>query len=286
MSKRGLGRGLDALIAGSDGFEGKEVREIPLLEIEANPDQPRKEFAEDELQELAASLKVHGLLQPILVRKVANRYIIVAGERRFRAARLAGFTTISCLVQEGSDLEMAERALVENLQRADLSPVEEGRAYARLMKEHGLTQEEVAKRVGKGRATVANLLRVIELPDIVLDLLQSGQLSLGHAKLLAGLEDSSLQVLLARRVAESGLSVRQMEELLERLQGEAGTKVKAGKKKKAASEGLAHLEEKLSSSFQTRVRLKGSQERGKIEIEFYSEEELNRLLEQWNIIVE
>lgn len=282
MSKRGLGRGLDALIAGSGGLEGKEVREIALNEIEPNPDQPRKEFAEDELQELAASLKQHGLLQPILVRKLGNRYVIVAGERRFRAAVLAGFSTISCLVQEGTDLEMAERALVENLQRSDLSPVEEGRAYARLMQEHGLTQEEIAKKVGKGRATVANLLRIIQLPEVVLELIQSGRLTLGHAKVLAGLEDSSLQVLVGRKAADSGLSVRETELLLDRLQG----KKKEKRTKKRPEAGMLGLEEKLSSFFQTRVRLKGSQERGKIEIEYYSEEELIRLLEQWNIVVE
>ncbi len=282
MSKRGLGRGLDALMESSGGLEGKEVFEIPLREIEANPDQPRKGFGEDELRELADSLKRHGLLQPILVRKRQGRYVIVAGERRFRAAMLAGFESISCLIQEGDDLQMAERALVENLQRSDLSPVEEGRAYARLMSEHGLTQEEVAKKVGKGRATVANLLRIIQLPDAVLELIQGGQLTLGHAKLLAGLEDSSLQVLMGRKAAASGLSVRDMEDLLGRLQKNR----KVQKVRKTEFAGMGALEERLRTSFQTKVRLKGSEHRGRIEIEYFSEEELSRLLELWNIIVE
>lgn len=282
MSKRGLGRGLDALIASSGGLVGTDVREIALNEIVANPDQPRKEFSEEELKELADSLRLHGLLQPILVRRTHDHYVIVAGERRFRAAGLAGFATISCLVQEGSDLEMAERALVENLQRSDLSVVEEGRAYARLMKEHGLTQEEVAKKVGKGRATVANLLRIIQLPDVVLDLVQSGRLTLGHAKVLAGLEDSSLQVLVGRKAADSGLSVRETEELLQRLEGKET--VKRAKKPVVAT--MVGLEEKLGSSFQTKVRLKGTEQRGRIEIEYFSEEELNRLLEQWNVIID
>lgn len=282
MSKRGLGRGLDALMESSGGLEGKEVLEIPLREIEPNPDQPRREFSEDELKELADSLKRHGLLQPILVRIRQGRYVIVAGERRFRAAMLAGFESISCLIQEGDDLQMAERALVENLQRSDLSPVEEGRAYARLMSEHGLTQEEVAKKVGKGRATVANLLRIIQLPDVVLELIQGGQLTLGHAKLLAGLEDSSLQVLMGRKAAASGLSVRDMEDLLGRLQ--KNRKVQRVRKTEFA--GMGALEERLRTSFQTKVRLKGSEHRGRIEIEYFSEEELSRLLELWNIIVE
>lgn len=282
MSKRGLGRGLDALMESSAGLEGKEVLEIPLREIEPNPDQPRREFSEDELKELADSLKRHGLLQPILVRIRQGRYVIVAGERRFRAAMLAGFESISCLIQEGDDLQMAERALVENLQRSDLSPVEEGRAYARLMSEHGLTQEEVAKKVGKGRATVANLLRIIQLPDVVLELIQGGQLTLGHAKLLAGLEDSSLQVLMGRKAAASGLSVRDMEDLLGRLQ--KNRKVQRVRKTEFA--GMGALEERLRTSFQTKVRLKGSEHRGRIEIEYFSEEELSRLLELWNIIVE
>lgn len=282
MSKRGLGRGLDALMESSGGLEGKEVLEIPLREIEPNPDQPRREFSEDELKELADSLKRHGLLQPILVRIRQGRYVIVAGERRFRAAMLAGFESISCLIQEGDDLQMAERALVENLQRSDLSPVEEGRAYARLMSEHGLTQEEVAKKVGKGRATVANLLRIIQLPDVVLELIQGGQLTLGHAKLLAGLEDSSLQVLMGRKAAASGLSVRDMEDLLGRLQ--KNRKVQRVRKTECA--GMGALEERLRTSFQTKVRLKGSEHRGRIEIEYFSEEELSRLLELWNILVE
>ncbi len=282
MSKRGLGRGLDALMESSGGLEGKEVLEIPLREIEPNPDQPRREFSEDELKELADSLKRHGLLQPILVRIRQGRYVIVAGERRFRAAMLAGFESISCLIQEGDDLQMAERALVENLQRSDLSPVEEGRAYARLMSEHGLTQEEVAKKVGKGRATVANLLRIIQLPDVVLELIQGGQLTLGHAKLLAGLEDSSLQVLMGRKAAASGLSVRDMEDLLGRLQ--KNRKVQRVRKTEFA--GMGALEERLRTSFQTKVRLKGSEHRGRIEIEYFSEEELSRLLELWNILVE
>lgn len=284
MAKRGLGRGLDALIEGSGGLDGKQVLEILLSEIEPNPDQPRKEFAADELEELAASLRLHGLLQPILVRKVQGRYLIVAGERRYRAAALAGFERIACLVQEGDELQMAERALVENIQRSDLSPVEEGRAYARLMKEYGLTQEDVSKKVGKGRATVANLLRIVQLPGPVLELLQNAQLSLGHAKVLAGLEDSSLQVLVGRKASASGLSVRETEELLDRLQGKS--KAQSHREKKVMSSTLDNLQDRLSSKFQTKVKLKGSEERGKIEIEYFSEEELSRLLELWQIVVE
>lgn len=280
MSKKGLGRGLEALLANnSEDDYGVQVREILLSEIEPNPEQPRKDFEYESLAGLAESIKLHGLLQPILVRPVGERYSIIAGERRFRAAQLAGLEKIGCLVQECSEREMAEKALVENLQRSDLSPVEEGRAYATLMKEYDLTQEEVAVRVGKGRATVANLLRVIELPAPVLVLLQEKKLTLGHAKLLSGLGDSSLQVLVGRKAASSGMSVRETEEFVRRLV----ERDRSGRRKEGSSLVWQVLEERLRARLQTKVSVKGSTDRGKIEIEFFSEDDLNRLLELWQI---
>lgn len=280
MSKKGLGRGLEALLSSNPGDDNEvQVKEITLSEIDPNPDQPRKDFEHDSLASLAESLKLHGLLQPILVRPLADRYSIIAGERRFRAAQLAGLEKISCFVQECNEREMAEKALVENLQRTDLSPVEEGRAYATLIRDYDLTQEDVAHRVGKGRATVANLLRIIELPAPVLELIQDKKLSLGHAKLLSGLADSSLQVLVGRKAANSGMSVRETEELVRRLAAKGGaTRTRIG-----TSEKWQMLEERLRSALQTKVRVKGSAERGKIEIEFFSEDELNRLLDLWRI---
>ncbi|CAA7599813.1 ParB-like nuclease domain protein [Acididesulfobacillus acetoxydans] len=283
MSKKGLGRGLEALLASNVREEsGLQVLEIPLSEITSNPDQPRKDFDQDSLMALADSLRLHGLLQPILVRPLDSGYRIVAGERRFRAAQLAGMERINCLVLECNEREMAEKALVENLQRTDLSPVEEGRAYAVLMKEYGLTQEQVAQAVGKGRATVANLLRVIELPPPLLVLLREGKLTLGHGKLLSGLGDSSVQVLVGRKAAEAGLSVRETEELIKKVTEGRGAKPGKGR----PSEDWLRLEEALRACLQTKVKVKGSSERGKIEIEFFSADELNRLLELWQVNVE
>ncbi|MFZ3103030.1 MAG: ParB/RepB/Spo0J family partition protein [Desulfitobacteriaceae bacterium] len=285
MSKRALGRGLEALIF--DSSDDKGIKEIALTEIEANIDQPRKEFNLDGLEELAESLRIHGLLQPILVRLEGHKYSIIAGERRYRAARMAGFEKIACLIQECTPQEKAERALVENIQRSDLSPVDEGFAYLRLMEEYGLTQDQVAQRVGKGRPTVANLLRVIKLPEPVLSLLRQEKISVGHAKLLLSVEDSSLQVLLAQKVSKEGLSVREAEGILHHLVDKAESRM-TNKKNILQSDHyvMQGVEERLNSHFQTKVRLQGEPSKGKIVIDYFSEEELNRLLELWNVEVD
>ncbi|MHB8125090.1 MAG: ParB/RepB/Spo0J family partition protein [Desulfitobacteriaceae bacterium] len=285
MSKRVLGRGLEALI--SDSSDDKGIKEIALTEIEANIDQPRREFNLDGLEELAESLRTHGLLQPILVRLEGKKYSIIAGERRYRAARMAGFEKIACLIQECTPQEKAERALVENIQRSDLSPVDEGLAYFRLMENYGLTQEQVAVRVGKGRPTVANLLRVIKLPEPVLSLLRQEKISVGHAKLLLGVDDSSLQVLLAQKVSKQGLSVREAEELIHNLMDKAEPEMKDKKIVSNSNNSVMKgVEERLNSHFQTKVRLKGEPSKGRIVIDYFSEEELNRLLELWNVVVD
>lgn len=281
MSKKALGRGLEALI-GNDTQEDSGILEISLDRIKPNPDQPRKEFEPSSLAELAESLKTHGLLQPILVKAFQDDYVIIAGERRFRAAQMAGLTKIPCIVQECSEQEMAERALIENIQRSNLSPVEEGMAYARLMREYGLTQEQIAERMGKGRPTIANLLRIIQLPDRVLQLIQANKLSLGHAKVLLGIKDSSLQVLLAEKVAKENLSVRDLENSIIKLTGHSNPRKVQSKPPQLFSQ----VEDKLRTTFQTKVRIKGDSTRGKIEIDYFSEDELNRLLELWNIQVE
>ena len=280
MSKKALGRGLEALIGSAE--QENAIREINLERIRPNPDQPRKEFDPESLAELASSLKSHGLLQPILVKFYENDYVIVAGERRYRAALLAGLTKIPCIVQDCSEQEMAERALIENIQRADLSPIEEGMAYARLMKEYGLTQEQVSERVGKGRPTIANLLRVILLPERILQLIRENKVSLGHAKVLLGIKDSSLQVLLAEKVAKEGLSVRDLENLLIKYTDRPEPKDIPRKLLPL----FVQVEDKLRTSFQTKVRVKGDTRHGKIEIEYFSEEELSRLLDLWNIQIE
>lgn len=281
MSKKGLGRGLQALLSDELG-DNLSIKEIPITDIEPNPDQPRREFDPQALNDLADSLRDHGLLQPILVRPVGERYYIIAGERRLRAAKIAGFSKIKSIVQLCSDQEMAERALVENIQRADLSPIEEGMAYNRLIEDHGLTQEMVAQRVGKARTTVANLLRVILLPEVVLELLRDEKISLGHAKVLLGIKDTSLQVLTAQKAAKEQLSVRETEDLINRL----SKNTERSKPSREYSLLLHNVEERLQTSFQTKVLLKGDSKRGKIEIQYFSEEELNRLLELWNIRID
>lgn len=281
MSKKGLGRGLGALITERE-TESSEIKEIMLIDIFPNPDQPRREFDPEKLQELADSIKEHGLLQPILVKPEGGKYHIIAGERRYRASKLAGLDRIGCIVRDCTEQEMTEKALIENIQRSDLSPIEEGFAYARLMQEYGLTQEQVAKKVGKGRPTVANLLRIIELPVEVMDLLAKEQISLGHAKVLLSLEDIDKQIALAERVYQEGLSVRETESILQGLP-EKKPALKQKKQNTPVYDYLKDLEEKLCGRFQTKVSFKGSTDKGKIEIDYYSKDELNRLLEEWKV---
>lgn len=281
MSKKGLGRGLQALISDEIG-DDPGIKELSISMIDPNPDQPRREFEQHALDDLADSIRVHGLLQPILVRPVGERYIIIAGERRLRAAKIAGLTKIKCIVQLCSDQEMTERALIENIQRADLSPIEEGFAYDNLIKNYGLSQEQVAQRVGKARATVANLLRVIQLPVSVLDLLRENKISLGHAKVLLGVKDTSLQVLTAEKAAKEQLSVRETENLINRL----NEKTVKSKPAREVNHLLKNVQDRLRTNFQTKVNIKGDNRRGSIEIQYFSQEELNRLLELWDITIE
>jgi len=281
VSKKALGRGLQALLSDELG-DNPSIKEVSITSIIPNPDQPRKDFDPQALNELANSLLVHGLLQPVLVRPIGEHYCIIAGERRLRAAKIAGFTKIDVIVQVCTDKEMAERALIENIQRADLSPVEEGFAYARLIEDYGMTQELVAQRVGKARTTVANLLRVILLPQVVLELLGEEKISLGHAKILLGLKDTGIQVLTAQKAAKEQLSVRETEDLVNRLT----EKSKTTPPPRVRSTLFHNVEDRLRSSFQTKVQLKGDMKRGRIEIQYFSEEELNRLLELWNIRID
>lgn len=282
MSKRGLGRGLSALITERE-TESNEIKEIMIEDIFPNPDQPRREFDEDKLRELSDSIKEHGLLQPILVKPEGNRYYVIAGERRLRACKLAGLDRISCIVRSCSEQEMTEKALIENIQRSDLSPVEEGLAYARLIEEYGLTQEQVAKKVGKGRPTVANLLRIIQLPAEILDLLQKEKISLGHAKVLLSLSNEAEQTALARKIFSEGLSVRETENLVNKIEERSALKSTKPKISRIKYSVMTDVEEKLRTAFQTKVQVKGDQEKGKIEIDYYSKEELDRLLDNWGI---
>ncbi|MDR0433645.1 MAG: ParB/RepB/Spo0J family partition protein [Gracilibacteraceae bacterium] len=275
-----------------------EIREIFLRDISSNPEQPRRDFDQQKIRELADSIQAVGLVQPVLVRPDGDGYRLIAGERRFRACKLLNRETIKCIVIDCSELEMTEMAIVENVQRADLLPAEEGAAYARLIEQYGLTQEQVAQRVGKARSTVANLLRIIQLPVPVLSLLNTGELTSGHAKALLSLPEQAAQEKIAARVAAEGWSVRETEERIAFLRQEEeearrGETEKAGAGKRALprrlrnkSSAVANLAEELQKSLQTRVFVKGDETKGKIEIYYYSTEELNRLLELWQVDIE
>ena len=214
--KKGLGRGLDALLDELDLEEksGGQIEQVSLYDIDTNPDQPRKTFDEEKLKELAASLKRHGVVQPLIVKRNGMRYTIIAGERRFRAARLAGLSTVPVLVSDLDENAIMEVALVENIQRENLNPIEEAAAIRLLMEQHDLTQEEVSARIGKSRPAIANALRLLSLEKPVTEYIKSGKLSAGHGKMLAGIEDRERQIELANKAIEKDWSVRRLEDEL------------------------------------------------------------------------
>ena len=257
------------------------LREIPLAEIRPNHYQPRKEFSAEELKELADSIRTAGLLQPIAVRIANGSYELVAGERRLRAVKSLGWPTIPAIVREYDDRAMLTLALIENLQRADLNPIEEAEGYARLASEFDLTQNEIADLVGKDRSTVANLQRVLQLPAAVRKMLETGALSLGHARPLLALENPSLAVKLATEAVEHGLSVRAIEERV-RQDAPRHEKPHRGRPRKEDTRPpeVRHVEDLLRKRFQTDVSLiRKKRDKGELRIQFYSTEDLNRLLE-------
>lgn len=279
MARSRLGRGLGALIPVDPETEtAKDVTTVPLRLIDPNPYQPRREFEQETLLELAESIRLHGVLQPVIVRPKGKRYQLLAGERRCRAAQLAGLEDIPALVKELSDREMMELSIVENLQREDLNPLDEARGYEQLMKQLGLTQEEVAQRVGRSRPHVANTLRLLQLPQALQELVSRETISAGHGRALLAVADPALQLSLAEMVIEQGLNVRQTEELVKRhLAGQAASVSRETKKKRPAE--IEDLERRLASTLGTQVRLLPGRKRGKIEIIYYDNEELERLLE-------
>lgn len=277
MSRQALGRGLKALIPQAEDVKGEEIRQIPVSAIEPNPYQPRRSFDEEGLEELAASIKEKGVLQPITVRGKGETFELVAGERRWRAAQVAGLSEIPAVVRELSDQEVMEIALIENLQREDLNPIEEAEAYQMLIREFELTQEEVAKAVGKGRPTIANRLRLLRLPDAVREWVASGQLSAGHAKILV-MMDEKQAVGLGRRCVNEGWSVRQLEEFLQSPRGQSQGRQRE-RPLKRQNPLLREVEERLEGILGTKVRIKDKKGKGRIEVDYYSTEELNRLLE-------
>jgi ParB family chromosome partitioning protein len=279
VSRRALGKGLDALIpeAKKDAAPGKkDIVELVISEIAANPYQPRTKFSEISLEDLKESIAERGVLQPVIVRKKAGRYELVAGERRLRAAKLAKLETIPVMIKQVSDSEALEIALVENLQREDLNPIDEARGYSELIKRFNLTQEELAQKISKDRSTIANVLRLLNLPEEVKAGLENGKINMGHARALLGLTEEKHIRSVYRTVLHRGLSVRQVEALVRR-------KLKS-KKRRARSappvmSELGHIEEELMRKLGTRVKIISQGRHGKIEIEYYSNDDLTRIIE-------
>lgn len=275
MSK-GLGKGLGAIISSNVEAESDQVTEASVTKIRPNPYQPRREFDAAALQELADSIKEHGIISPLIVRKSIKGYELVAGERRLRAAKVAGLSKVPIIVKEYTDQQLMEIALIENLQREDLNPLEEAEAYEKLIQHYSYTQEELAKKLGKSRPHVSNILRLLHLPDKIKQLVAQGALSMGHARALIAVEDQELQWKLANETIAKGVSVRQLEELVQQLNVSRETKHKKPPKKDKA---LFQAEERLRNRLGTSVHIKKGNKKGKIEIEFFSQEDLERILE-------
>lgn len=272
-NRKALGRGLRALIPETESAGGDEACLIALELIEPNPFQPRKQFDEEKLQELASSIETHGVIEPIIVRRVSGTFQIIVGERRWRAAGLVGLEEIPAVVRDVSDKSMMEVALIENLQREDLNPIEEADGFQRLIDEFRLSQGEVALAVGKKRSSVANSLRLLGLDDVVKGLVIEGRLSRGHAKVLLGVNSVGFRQELAARCVEEELSVRQLERLLQPV-----VRVPRGTRTEKSADVLL-IEEELQQSLGTKVNLEYKNGKGRIEIQYYSDEELERLLE-------
>ena len=273
MKQRGLGKGLGALIDSmpeSIEPEKKETNQLDVNEIDTDRKQPRKNFDAEKLEELANPIKEHGVLQPIVVNQVEGRYQIIAGERRYRAARIAGLKKVPVVIKNFDSKKVLEASLIENIQREDLNPLETADAIKMLMSEYQLTQEEVAQSIGKSRSAVANFLRLLELPKSVKSLVISGQLSGGHARCLLSLGSKQAMEKLAKKIIEEGLSVRQAEQLVK----EFG-KEKPEKKQKASLPEITDAEEKFTSLLGTKVAIKGSTKKGKIEISYFSWQQLD-----------
>ncbi len=286
IKKKGLGRGLSALLSDTPETTRLEeapapsgsMNEIAISEIEVNPYQPRKDFAAEALQELMDSIKVHGIIQPVTVRRLArNQYQLISGERRFQAARRAGLKTIPAYVRSADDQQMLEMALVENIQRENLNPVEIALSYQRLLTECNLKQEQLGERVGKSRTSVTNYLRLLKLPPVIQIALRDNKLTMGHARAIINIENPDIQLVIFKRIIQDDLSVRQVEELARSL-----TKSKEKGRTTASvspSREISQLQGKLSNYFGTKVTVKSDGRKGEIKIPFLSIEDLNRILD-------
>lgn len=289
MARNSLGKGIDeesfgqgaglAALLGDETRDSARVKEVPIAHIEPRSGQPRKVFDEEALAELAQSITEHGMIQPITVRETENGYYqIIAGERRWRAARMAGLYEVPVNIMDADDMKAAELALVENLQREDLNPVEEARGYKALMETYGVTQERAAQSVGKSRPVIANALRLLALPEDVLSLVETGTLTISHARLILELEDDSDRSLAARTAVERGLSVRETGALVKRIA--AGDKPRKATPSRVSADGVdyfAEVEKDLTSRLGRRVKISSGTKKGKFEIEYYGAEDFEAL---------
>jgi ParB family chromosome partitioning protein len=274
---KGLGKGLDAFFSNVEAKNEETIQEISLKELRPNPYQPRKVFDKEAIEELTASIIEHGILQPLVVRKSIKGYEIVVGERRFRAAKEAKLDKVPAIVRELSEQQMMELAILENLQREDLNPIEEGMAYQALMEKLNLTQEEVAKGLGKSRPHIANHIRLLSLPPKIQELISNGTISMGHGRALLGLRQKNKLPSIVEKIVKENLNVRQLERLIQLLNENVSRETKKPEPKQDIF--LKERETFLRERFGTTVNIKQTKNKGKIEIEFFSKEDLERILE-------
>ena len=307
MAKPALGRGLGALLGGSPTVGQpapaaspqisalapapdlrERVQRVPLNRIQASPLQPRKNFSEESLRELADSIREQGIVQPLIVRERNGVFELIAGERRWRAAQLLQLPEVPIIAREADDRTVLELALIENLQRENLNAIEEARGYAQLAEQFKLTQEEIALKVGKSRAVVANATRLLKLPESVVGYIRDGRLSVGHAKVILGLEQDSKRQLVAERAIKEGLNVRQTEGLVAKLQVQAAPKTTTSQTvaPSAADPHVARLEDKLREKFATKVHVRYAQGKGALEIAFFNDDDLERILQLLDVRVD
>lgn len=277
--RKALGKGLSALIPDADRLDGEQAAffQCPIETISPNPNQPRQRFSPLELDQMADSVREKGIITPLVVTRKGDGYQLIAGERRWRAAQKVGLDRVPVVVREATPVEALELALIENIHRTDLNPIEEATAYGNLLEQGGMTQEELARRLGKDRSSVTNLLRLLKLPKGIQQDVMDGRLSMGHARLLAGFKDHSVQKALRDAIVKRGLSVRQAEALAKRAKTPPG----AGGKRAVMDPYLRSLEDRLKRSLGTKVELKKRGGRGQITVHFYSDEELDRLMERF-----
>jgi ParB family chromosome partitioning protein len=279
MARKALGKGLEALFPTYQEKVNEEIHEVPISDIFPNRQQPRQNFDDQKLLELCSSIKSHGVIQPIFLKRHVHGYEIVAGERRWRAAKMAGLTKIPAIIRDVSEDKKLEIALIENIQREDLNPIEEGQAYKLLMEQFEYTQQDLADKIGKDRSTVANAIRLLKLPNRIKEFIAEQKLSMGHARAILGIESDEDKLSLSERIIKKGLSVRDTESLIRRLSREKEKEAKETSDQLEKGSAIPVLEETLSRTLKTRVRLFHKGGKGRIEIRFFSEDEFERILE-------